>query len=380
MSICIIALDALSTIPFAKLRHEGRPRKFAFIKIAGILINILITWFYIVYCPNNVQSDTNDFLLRVYDSKTKHVVYVVLANLIQSVFTLVLLAKEIKDLQFQFNTKLWKEMMFYALPLVVAGMGGMINETFDRLMLRWWLPGTVQYREEQVGIYNACYKLSILITLFIQAFRLGAEPFFFKQAEGDNPQRTYARVMKFFVITICATFLIINLYIPVWRYFIDESYWEGLAVVPILVIANMCLGIYYNLSIWYKVTNRTMAGATITLIGAGITCLINFIFIPYFSYMASAWATFACYGSMMLISYFWGQKVYYVPYAWKKLLAYMTIVVILFFIYKGITLLYDNLVFSLSVSTVLTLGFIFFVFRVEKKEFQSMPVIGKYVK
>jgi O-antigen/teichoic acid export membrane protein len=379
ISIFIIALDALSTIPFAKLRQEQRPRKFAFIKIAGILINIFVTWFYVAWCPRHVDVHANSFLNIIYDPGTNPVVYVVLANLIQSAFTLLLLGNEIKQLRFHFNTRLWKEMMVYSLPLVIAGMGGMINETFDRLMLRWWLPGSVQHKEAEVGIYNACYKLSILITLFIQAFRLGAEPFFFKQAEGDNPQKTYARVMKFFVITVCITFLIINLFIPVWKHFISHDYWDGLAVVPLLVLANMCLGIYYNLSIWYKLSNRTGAGATITLIGAGITFLVNFLFIPHFSYMASAWATLACYFSMMLISFVWGQKAYYVPYAWKKLLAYMVIVILLFFVHKGITHFYDNDIFSLAVGSIFTIAFIMFILKIEKKEFIAMPVVGKYV-
>ena len=379
ISIFIIALDALSTIPFAKLRQEQRPRKFAFIKIAGILINIFVTWFYVAWCPKHVDVNANSFLNIIYDPSTNPVVYVVFANLIQSAFTLLFLSNEIKQIRFKFNTQLWKEMMIYSLPLVIAGMGGMINETFDRLMLRWWLPGSVQHREAEVGVYNACYKLSILITLFIQAFRLGAEPFFFKQAEGDNPQRTYARVMKFFVITVCITFLIINLFIPIWKHFISPDYWNGLAVVPILVLANMCLGIYYNLSIWYKLSNRTRAGATITLIGAGITFLVNFLFIPYFSYMASAWATFACYCSMMIISFTWGQKAYYVPYAWKKLLAYMIIVVLLFFLHKGIVSLWSNDVFSLALGALFTLSFVIFILKIEKKEFIAMPFVGKYV-
>ena len=167
----------------------------------------------------------------------------------------------------------------------------------------------MQYADEQRGIYGACYKLSILITLFIQAFRMGAEPFFFKQAEGENPQRVYARVTKFFVITVAVMFLAVTLFLPVWKYFIDPKYWEGLKVVPILLLANMSLGIYYNLSIWYKVTNKTIAGARITLIGTAITILINYFFIPKYSYVASAWATFFCYLSMMVISFIWGQKV-----------------------------------------------------------------------
>lgn len=379
LSIFIIALDALSTIPFAKLRQEGRPRMYAFIKIAGILINIFITWFYVAYCPRHFEPANNSLLILIYDPATNPVVYVMLANLIQSAFTLLLLGREIKQIRFNFNIALWKDMMAYSLPLIIVGMGGMVNETFDRLMLRWWLPGSTEYRESQVGIYSACYRLSILISLFIQAFRMGAEPFFFKQAEGKDAPRTYARVMKFFVITVCITFLLINLYIPVWKYFIGEDYRSGLGIVPILVVANMCLGIYYNLSIWYKLSNRTRAGATITLIGTAITFLVNYLFIPQFGYMASAWATFACYCSMMIISFIWGQKAYYVPYAWKKLLAYMVIVILLFFIHKAITTFWGNDIFSLSLGTLLMLSFIYFILKVEKKEFAAMPVVGKYV-
>lgn len=380
ISIFIIAFDALSIIPFARLRQENRPRKFAFIKIAGIFINIFFTWFFIVYCPQHVTPKSNSIFLLVYNKTTNPVVYVMGANLLQAVFTLVLLGSEIKAIRFNFNTRLWKQMMLYSMPLIIAGMGGMINETFDRLMLRWWLPGSVQYREEQIGIYNACYKLSILISLFIQAFRLGAEPFFFKQAQEGNAPKTYARVMKFFVITVCCVFLLITLFIPVWRWFIKDVYWEGLAIVPVLVLANMCLGVYYNLSIWYKVTNNTMAGATITIIGAAITCVINYFFIPRYSFVASAWATFACYASMMLISYLWGQKKYYVPYAWKKLLAYTVIVIALFFVHKGIFAYSNSILLSLITGVVFTLLFLVFVIRIERKEFQQFPLIGKFIK
>ena len=380
ISIFIIAFDALSTIPFARLRQQGRPIKYAFVKIAGILINIFFTWFFIVYCPRQLQENHNSWIILFYDEKTNPVVYVVLANLFQSVFTLLLLAKEISAIRLNFNTNLWKQMMVYSMPLIIAGMGGMINETFDRLMLLWWLPGSDTYREQQVGIYNACYKLSLLITLFVQAFRMGAEPFFFKQAEQGSPQKMYARVMKFFVITISVVFLLITLFIPVWKYFIGEKYWVGLAVVPILVLANMSLGIYYNLSIWYKLANRTMAGATITIIGAAITCLINYLFIPRFSYMASAWATFLCYFSMMALSYVWGQKVYPVPYAWKKLLAYMVIALLLYFAYEGITSYFTNIAAALAFACLLTLAFVVFVIKVEKKEFVQLPVVGGVIK
>lgn len=380
LSILIIGLDALSTIPFARLRNEGRPKLFAFIKVASIIINILVTVFFISYCPAKLKSSPNSWIILVYKTDVNPITYILIANLIASAFALVFLGKWLFPRQWRFNFAVWKEMMVYALPMLIVGMGGMINETFDRLMLGWWLPGSDEYVHSQVGIYSACYKLSILISLFIQAFRMGAEPFFFKQAQGQNPQRTYARVMKFFVLTITLMFLVVSLYLPVLRYFIKDNYWAGLGVVPILLLANMSLGIYYNLSVWYKITNKVMAGAIITLTGTAITFVINRLFIPQFSYMACAWATFACYASMMVISFVWGQKRYFVPYAWKKLLAYLIISVLLFFVQKGVTYFTENLFVNLSTATILIIAYLYFITRVERKEFQQLPVIGKYIR
>jgi O-antigen/teichoic acid export membrane protein len=254
----------------------------------------------------------------------------------------------------------------------------MINETFDRIMLARRLPLAVA--DYQVGIYAACYKLSLLITLFVQAFRMGAEPFFFRQATQEDAPRTYARVMKFFVITICLMFLVVALYLDIWKQFIrDKTMWQGLGVVPILLFANMFLGIYYNLSIWYKISRNTRAGAYITLIGAAITLVINYLFIPRFSYWASAWATFLCYGSMMVISFVWGQKAYRVPYAWRKLVAYMVIVAVLYFVHHGLTRVWHGRGFSLVLATLLTGGYALFILRVERKEFRRLPVIGKFL-
>lgn len=380
LCIAIIAVDTLNKIPFARLRQDGRPVKFAFINIFSIIANVFFTWFFISYCASHAKANANSWVLLFYNPSENPIFYVVLANLIQAVITLLLLSKEIAQIRLKFDTKLWLQMMVYAMPLIIAGMGGMINETFDRLMLRWWLPGDALHKDSEVGIYNACYKLSILITLFIQAFRMGAEPFFFKQAEGINPQRTYARVMKFFVIVITLMFLVVSLYMPIWKNFIGPRYWKGLAVVPILLLANMFLGIYYNLSVWYKLGNKTIAGAWITLAGVSITIVINFIFIPAHSYMACAWATFFCYGSMMVISFIWGQKEYRIPYAWKKLLAYIAIVVLLFFIHKGIGYLWSNTIFSLVTASVLTGCYLWFIGLIEKKELPQLPFVGKYFK
>ncbi|MGN6210901.1 lipopolysaccharide biosynthesis protein [Parafilimonas sp.] len=380
LSIIVIGLDALATIPFARLRYEGRPRLFALIKIANILINIGFTVFFLSYCPAKAKADPNSWAIIIYRPDLNPITYVLVANALASLCTLFLLGKWILPKRWSFNTALWLSMMAYSLPMLVANLGGTVNETFDRLMLGWWLPNANGYADEQRGIYGACYKLSILITLFIQAFRMGAEPFFFKQAESDNPQKTYARVTKFFVITVAVMFLGVTLFLPVWRYFIDEKYWGGLRVVPILLLANMSLGIYYNLSIWYKLTNKTMAGAAITLIGTAITIVINYFFIPKYSYVASAWATFLCYASMMVISFIWGQKEYYVPYAWKKLLAYIIISVLIFFLHNVITGFYDNIIFSLTIAVLFILAFIFFIIKIEKKEFVQFPFIGGLVK
>ncbi len=389
LSAAIIGVDALSTIPFAKLRLDGKPRKFAFVKLLGIFINIFFVYFFISICPEWIKENPEHWVSSFYNPEWV-IGYLLLANLFQSVITLLLLSKEFLGFRFQFNKKLWKEMMVYGAPLIIAGFAGMINETFDRIMLKWWAPvATREAANVEVGIYSACYKLSILITLGVQAFRMGAEPFFFKQSTQDNAQRTYARVMKFFVITVCIMFLSVVLYLDIWKHFIrNEKLWVGLKVVPILLLANMFLGIYYNLSIWYKLGNKTIAGAYITVIGAAITLLINYIFIPHFSYMACAWATFACYGSMMVVSFIWGQKNYYIPYAWKKLVAFIVIVVLLSFLHKGIVSLAQNFISSTiinyiinyGVATFLLFAFLWFISLVERKEIRKLPVIGKYFK
>jgi O-antigen/teichoic acid export membrane protein len=371
-----IALDTLSTLPFAKLRLESRPIKYAFIRVAGIVCNMLLLYFFFSVCPSLAAKGGVSPLLIFY-SPAMGLGYVFIANLGASLLTFILLLPELSGFRPQFNVRLWTDIIIYSLPITIAGFGGMINETFDRIMLGWWVHApSVKAADALVGIYSANYKLSLLITLFVQAFRLAAEPFFFKQARGENPQRTYARVMKFFVMTITLMFLFVALYIDIWKYFITRhSMWVGLKVVPVLLFANMFLGIYYNLSIWYKLSNRTIAGAYITLIGAGVTLVINYTFIPYFGYMACAWATCLCYGTMMVLSFVWGQKAYPVPYAWKKLVAYMVIVLLCYFVHEGIVHFFPSRWMSLLSATVLFAGYFIFLTRVEKKDFQRIPFI-----
>lgn len=374
----IIAFDALTTISFAKLRQDGRPLKYASIRIAGILVNIGLTIFFLSVCPALIKKDPDGFISVFYEPGNP-VLYILIANFAQAFITFLLLSKEFFAFRWHINRQLWKEIMAYSLPMLIVGFGGMVNETLDRIMLGWW--STARNPEVQVAIYSGCYKLAILISLFIQAFRLGAEPFFFKQAGGENSQRIYARVMKFFVITVCTMFLVVALYIDIWKYFLGKKiYWTGLKVVPILLLANIFLGIYYNLSVWYKVTGKTIAGASITIGGALITLVINYLFIPKYGYMACAWATLTCYGMMMIVSYVWGQKTFPVPYAWKKLVAYIVIVILLYFVHRLFMKMDLNIWFNHSFATILLLAFLAFILKIEKKEFQRLPLIGKFIR
>lgn len=381
LAALIIGIDALSTIPFAKLRLDGKPRKFAFIKITGIVLNVFSLYFFLSICPAIIEKNPDTFLSGIYNEEWK-VGYIFVANLIQALVTLLLLSKEFFGFSFRFDKTVWRQMILYALPIMLAGFGGMINETLDRIMLSWWsAAGTEEAVKAEVGIYGAVYKLSILITLAVQAFRMGAEPFFFNQSTSENAPRIYARVMKFFVITLCLMFLFVMLYLDAWKLLIQNpEMWVGLKVVPILLVANIFLGIYYNLSIWYKLGNKTIAGAYITLIGAAVTLLINYLFIPRFGYMACAWATFACYGLMMVISYLWGQKNYPVPYAWKKLVAYIIIAVLVYFAHYFVTKYFPNTWVYYSAATVFLALYALFIIRIEKKEFKRFPVIGKFIR
>jgi O-antigen/teichoic acid export membrane protein len=373
--ILIIAIDTFCAIPFAKLRQDNRPIKYALAKIVGIFANIFFTLFFIGYCPKHTD---NSIVQLVYSPSVNEVTYVMLANLIQSLVTLCFLYKEVFTIKLKFDFTLWKEMMRYAWPLILVGMGGVINDTMNRIMLRWWLPGSAAANEEAVGVFNACAKLAILITLFVQAFKMAGEPFFFKQAELGAPQKMYAKVMKLFVIVLCFAFLSVALYMPIWQYFVGPKYREGLGIVPIMLMANIFLGIYYNLTVWYKLTNKNLYGAWITLVGSLFSVAINYMFIPKFGLMACAWSTLITYGVMMALSYFYGQKYYPVPYNTKKILWYLGIVSGLFLIQKAIALALPHSIVTIITGVLLTAAFAWFIALVERTELAKLPFIGKY--
>ncbi|MBS1772480.1 MAG: polysaccharide biosynthesis protein [Bacteroidetes bacterium] len=377
----IIAIDTLSTLPFAKLRNDGRPRKYAFIKVAGIILNILLVVFFYTILPSYAKNHSDTFIASWY-SPSMGAGYYIIANLAMSIFTFLLLLPEFLSIRFDWDTKLWKEMLIYSAPLLIVGFGGVINETFDRIMLGWWSPaGDELAKKAEVGIYSACYKLSILITLFVRAFRMGAEPFFFQQARGEDAPKTYARVMNYFIMILCVMFLVVMLYLDIWKQFIrNPQMWTGLSVVPLLLIANMCLGAYYNLAIWYKLSHKTNAGATITIIGAIITLLINYVFIPHYSYIACAWATLACYGSMMLISYFWGQKVFPIPYNVSKLLRLFGVMLLVYALHYMVCQYVNVMGLRLLSGTSFMFIYLAFIFISQKEDLKTLPVIGKYIR
>ncbi len=377
--IGVVAIDALSIIPFARLRQEERPRKYAFTKVAGIFVNILLTIFFIYYSPVYVLSHPTSAYTQWYHQYTGPG-FLILSLLAQAAVTFLLLYKEWGSFRFQFDGDLWKKIIVYASPMIIIGLGGMVNETFDRIMLGRMFVGTDEAAKQAVGIYSGNYKIAIFITLFVQAFKMSAEPFFFSQSGDKNAPKTYARVLKWFVITLCVAFLFSSLYLDIWKHFNPESYWSGLGVVPILLAANIALGIYYNLSVWYKITDRMRMGIYITLMGATITLIINYAFIPRFGMYACAWATLAAYGTMMVVSYILGQKYFPVPYARKKLMNYMVVMFLLYFVQQGIGHFTENLIIRLLSATFLMLLFLRLVAEVEKKELVGMPVIGKYLK
>jgi O-antigen/teichoic acid export membrane protein len=300
-----------------------------------------------------------------------------------SIVTFLLLATELKDLKFEFNTRLWKEIMKYSYPLIIVGLGGMVNDVLSRLIYQQVVDLPAQEAKHELGIFANIYRLAVLITIMIQAFRMAAEPFFFSKAKDEDAPKTYARVMKFFVIACCFMFLIVGLYLDVLKWFItltSDNWGEGIYIVPLLALGNIFLGIYYNLSIWYKLTNKNMYGAYITLAGAAVTILLNILLIPKWHYLGAAIATFICYLFMMILSYKLGQKHYPVPYARKKLTAYIVLVVIIVLVHMGLQQLYTNLWFSTISGTLFFALFTAFVIKIERKELKQMPFIGKFIK
>jgi len=368
----IIALDALTAIPFAKLRELQKAKRFAVLKTVNILVNIAGNLFFIGLCKWAYETNATGWLSyagRLYDPAIG-IGYVFIANLIASAATAVLLLPEFFMARWRVDPGLWRSMLAYALPLLVAGLAGMVNETMDRILLKYLLPaGTAM---DQLGIYGACYKISILMSIFIQAFRYAAEPFFFAHFKQQDSKALYALVMNWFVIACSFIFLGVMMNIAWIQYFVGEKYRAGLDVVPILLLANLCLGVFFNLSIWYKLTEQTRFGTYLTVWGAAVTLALNFYWIPRIGYLGSAWATLVCYGSMAALSYLLGQKFYPVRYDLKRMLGYPALALGIFWISTRIEPFVPPV--DLAVRNVLLLAFLCAVLGFEWRKLRRVSV------
>ncbi|SDQ15268.1 Membrane protein involved in the export of O-antigen and teichoic acid [Flagellimonas zhangzhouensis] len=361
----ILVLDALVIIPFALLRANEKPMRYAVLKTINVAINLGFNVFFLLILPNLAQeADTG--LWNSLHKPNWEIHYVLISNVIASAITLLILVPSYFKASYSFDAALWKQMLKYAGPVMLAGVAFTINEVLDKILLTELLPSDIA--ESEVGKYGACYKLALFMTLFGTAFRMGVEPFFFSHAKTEKPQKTYAQITNYFVIMGSIILLGVVVFIDVLGKLLlhNPVYWEALDVVPIILLGSFCLGIYHNLSVWYKVTDQTKFGAYISSFGALLTLIINIWFIPKIGYMASALATLAAYGSMMVLSYYFGRKYYPVPYNMRKITFYL-----------GVSILFSALSFyvfnrNLIAGSVLLLLFLGLVYKMEGDNLRSI--------
>jgi O-antigen/teichoic acid export membrane protein len=326
----ILALDSVGAIAFARLRAENKALRFAGIKLIEIGANIGLNLFFILLCRQAFEADPQSLLGRLWNPDIG-VGYVFLANLAASALKLLLLMPQLWPGLWRvhartaavFDGPLFRRMIRYSLPMVVIGLAGIVNEMLDRAALKYLLPYDDATNMAQLGIYSACYKLSILMMLFIQAFRYAGEPFFFAYAKERDAKQVYALVLTWFVIFCVFIFLLVTLFLDLFQYFVGAAYREGLTVVPLLLLANLLLGVYVNLSVWYKLTDRTLLGAWVALTGAAITVVMLWVLVPVHGFVGAAWAHLACYSAMVVLSYWLGRRYYPVPYEVPRVVGYI---------------------------------------------------------
>lgn len=369
-AIFILVLDALVIIPFAWLRANEKPMKYAIIKIVNVTINLGLSVFFLIALPKLAIENPEGFF-DVFYKPNFEISYIFIANLIASAVTLALLLPVYLDTKYVFDKAIWKKMMNYAWPVLVAGLAYTVNEVFDKILLERLLPSDIA--ESETGMYAACYKLGMFMTLFATAFRMGIEPFFFSHAGTENPQKAYAQITNYFVILGSIILLAVIVFADVLKlmFIQNQDYWEAMKVVPLILLAGFFLGIYHNLSVWYKVTDKTRYGALISVAGAIITIGINFLFIPTIGYMASAIATLLAYGTMMVLSYYLGKSRYPVPYNFRKILFYL-----------GVSILFSVIAFygfnrSLFAGIPLLLIFLALVYKLENDKLRQIFIKSK---
>jgi O-antigen/teichoic acid export membrane protein len=361
--IFILGLDALAIVPFAWLRANEHPMRYAIVKISNVGLNLGLNVFFLLILPGLAQQNPGTLLERIYLPDFE-VSYIFIANLVASACTLLMMGRLYFRRPYRWDSALLKRMLGYGLPVMIAGIAFTINEVFDRIMLSELLPEDIA--KSEIGKYSACYKLALFITLFATAFRLGIEPFFFSHSTTNQPEKAYAQITNYFVVLGSIILLAIVVYADILKLILDPAYWEAMAIVPLIVLASFCLGIYHNLSVWYKVTDRTRFGAIFSLIGAFITIGINFYFIPKYGYNASAFATLAAYGTMMCLSYYYGRKYYPIPYNFRKIIFYFGVSVLL----GGMSFYIFNR--NLIIGSLFLLLFLLLVYRMEKERLKKI--------
>ena len=358
-TIWILALDALVIMPFSRLRAEKKPMVYATIKIGSVAINFALNLFFLIILPKIAVSSPTGFLSTIYFENFQ-VGYIFVSNLIASLMTFLVLSPNYFKINWKFDFVLWKKMMQYAFPILIAGIGFAINEHFDKILLDWF-----HVSKSAIGAYSACYKIGMFMVLFRTAFTLGIEPFFFSHAGNENAPQTYATVTKYFVITGSFILLFVIVFVDIIKTLLvlNSSYWEAMKVVPLIILANFFLGIYTNLSVWYKIIDKTKIGAYISITGAVITLLLNYLLIEKYSYYGSAIATIVAYGSMMFISYYLGQKKYPIPYEINKIGSYLGISILLSGLSFYIPQFRDSYIFGIFALIL----FGYYIYRNEKQ-------------
>ena len=362
--IWILLLDALVIIPFAWLRANAKPLKYAIIKILNVVINLGLNLFLLLWLKD--LATESSILESIYRPNFE-INYIFIANLVASAVTLLLMLPFYFKTKYIFNTTLWKQMMRYAFPILIAGIAFSINETFDRILLDRLLPENIA--KTQIGMYSACYKLALFMTLFATAYRLGIEPFFFSHAKAENPQKNYAKILEYFVVFGSFILLVVVVFADVLKVIFigDKAYWPAMWIVPIILLANFCLGIYHNLSVWYKITDKTKFGAYISVFGAVLTLGLNFWLIPIMKFKGSAIATLSAYACMMIASYYFGRKNYPIPYNLKKIVLYLVVSITLsFFIF------YSRFRGDYVIGIAALVVFLGLIFLLEKKELKRI--------
>ena len=371
----VVALDAFQAIPFAYLRYKHKPIKFAALKLLFIFLNIILNLFYFLWLPALYKSYP-DVIGKIYDS-TVGVGYAFFINLFCTGLVTFFFWKELTGIRYRLDWSLLKRMLKYAWPILVLGIAGILNQTFDKMMFpKIYHQADMQ---SQLGIYGAAVKIAMIMALITQAFRYAYEPFVFGKSQDKDNRETYAQAMRYFIIFTLLAFLAVMAWIDIFKYIIAPDYWSGLKVVPIVMAAEIMMGVYFNLSFWYKLIDKTIWGAWFSGIGCAVLILVNVLFVPKYGYMACAWGGVAGYGTAMALSYLVGQKYYPIRYPLRDITLYVVVSAILF---AAMTLPIENMWLALAYRSVLLLLFVGFIYRKEHlgPMLAKLPVVGRFFK